>query len=459
MSQTAFTPNHNGTRILQPISYKTLHGVPIHIYVQQHLVPGASYPSGGQDRIDQSLRAWAKSSKRHTNDQNRLCEYRYNKYIYCKGTILPASQAATVWRMEPPDVRERNEVPESFRRDEDVQGEVDAAREAVRELVDDYENDWRTQAEREDLLRGRIKRAKRFRALDSIHESAPIMCGKLAQPSPELETYWNSELRKYGLHPEIDFYPTHLVHQDYDRHTHSPDDEDDCDAGFEADGISYDGMRATVGDSPNDHQERKHWFPFFRAVLNEEGWAYSRWVPEGFTDINGWTPEREAEIRNHPKFPAFVALYQVFFSGRSIEELNINKDPNTVAQWLARAREIKSDFISDSDRQKSIGHYVCTVILNNRRSSKILAPLGAPEEAVKALNRERQKSRRKAMDNARQDAKTKRLGKKATDALITESVMRIDKAYEGVLVMEDRGFTIDDLYPVTPADVIFSSIK
>ena len=424
----------NGARLLEPILYKALHGVPIHVYAQEHPVPAASYPSGDQDWVDLSLRGWAKSLKTHTTDQNRLCEYRYNQYVYCKGTILPAAQTATVWQIEPPKVRERNEVPESFRLDEDVQAEVDAAHQAVRKLVSDYENDWRTQVEHEDLLRGRIKRAERFKDLDSIHESAAIMSGKLARPSEKPENYWNTELRKYHLPQEIDFYPPRFVHKTSDGHVRSRDDENGRDAGFEADGISYDGMRETVGDCPNDHQERKRWFPWFRAILNEEGWTYGQWVPEGFTDINGWTPEREAEIRNHPKFPAFVALYQVFFDGRSIDELNIDKDPNTVAKWLARAKEIKGDYISESDRQKSIGHYVCDVVLNNRRMSKILAPLDGPvEDAVKALNRERQKAQRKAIDNARQDAKAKRLGKKATQALIAESIKRIDKAYEVLL--------------------------
>jgi hypothetical protein len=142
MSQTALTPDHepcifepfvasvlfNGARLLQPILYKTLHGLPIHVYAQEHPVPAASYPSGEHDWIDVSLRGWAKSTKTHTTDQNHLCEYRYDKYIYCKGAILPAAQTATVWQMEPPRVRERDEVTGSFRLDEDVQAEVNAAR-------------------------------------------------------------------------------------------------------------------------------------------------------------------------------------------------------------------------------------------------------------------------------------------------------------------------------------------
>jgi hypothetical protein len=182
--------------------------------------------------------------------------------------------------------------------------------------------------------------------------------------------------------------------------------------------------------------------------LNEEGWTAVQWVPEGFTPIGMWTPEREAEIRNHPRFPEQVALYQVFFSGRSIDELDIDKDPNTAAKWLARAKEIRNplDSIPESERQRAIGHYACTVVLNNRGTLKILAPLDAPvADAVTALENERQKARRKAIDNAKQVAKAKGLGKKATSALIEERVKRIDEAYDGVLIMSHRGITINDL--------------
>jgi hypothetical protein len=227
-------------------------------------------------------------------------------------------------------------------------------------------------------------------------------------------------------------------------------EDEQGDPGFDRAGdyIANYGQRNTKGDRPNDHQERKHWFPWFRAVLNEEGWTTVDWLPEGFTAIGGRTPEREAEIRNHPKFPALVALYQVLFSGRSIEELDIDKDPNTVAKWLARAKEIKGplDCIPQSDWQKAIGHYICTIVLNNRGTLKILAPLDAPvADAVTAFKNEWQKARRKAIDNAKQVAKTKGLGKKATKALIAERVKRIDEAYDGVLIMSHRGITINDL--------------
>jgi hypothetical protein len=474
MSQTALIPgfeplilepsvvpaSFNGARLLQPIPYQTIHGVPIHVYAQKHPCPITSYPSGEQDWVDVSLRSWVKSTKTRTSDQNYLCEYRYNRYIHCKGVILSAAQTATVWQMEPSKVCERDEVPKSFRLDEDVQAEVDAARDAVRKLVAEYENDWQTQAEQEQLLRSHIKKAQLHN--DLIHDSPAIMCGKLAQPPEELENSWNAELRKYDLPPEMDFYPPQFVHKTYDGRERSRNDEDDRDAGFEADGISYDGMRETQGDRPNDHQERKHWFPWFRGVLNEEGWTAVKWVPEGFTAIGGWTPEREAEIRNHPKFPALVALYQVLFSGRSIDELDIDKDSDTTAKLLARAKEIKGplDSIPESDWQKAIGHYACTVVLNNRGTLKILAPLDGPvADAVTALNKERQKVRRKAIDNAKQDAKARGLGKKAAKALIAERVKRIDQAYDEVLIMEHRGITINDLDDVTPAEVIFSAIS
>ncbi len=358
---------------------------------------------------------------------------------------------------------------------EDIKSESKTSEDTVRQLQQvyersaDYETHW--SSELQDEWNDDLKALKMPAELTSVisqnfgikkwesdeaYERAMKHEGDLAERQRLGEEKY--EYRSLGTNDSADTNRS----TDYDNGIWS--DDEGGNAGFDRGGdhITNEGMRKTQGDRPNDHQERKHWFPWFRAILNEEGWTAVQWVPEGFTPIGMWTPEREAEIRNHPKFPALVALYQVLFSGRSIEELDIDKDPNTAAKWLARAKDFKAplDCIPESDWQKAIGHYACTVVLNNRGTLKILAPLDAPiADAVTAFNKERQKARRKAIDNARQDAKAKRLGKKATKSLIEECVKRIDEAYDGVLIMSHRGITINDLDDVTPAEVIFSAIS
>ena len=518
-----------GASLLQPISYKTIHGVPIHVYAQEHPCPAPSYPAveqnysdpalrewakslriqaTGRKYIDSSLRAWAKGTKTHTTDQNYLCDFRYNRRVYCKGVILPASQTGVVWRQMGLCGHERElyfihyddteieicDVPailrcaprtvfktlptkrcktyriapcktssgtwETRRISDDIfdVGDVGTSREdvhAITELARKYVEQLRHANQRVGIEPVRTKELqKEWDAYLHMLLKKPTEIIKVKVEGRHITAEQQARAyRKESFREERAGYRSHLF-----------TDDEQGDPGFDRAGdyIANYGQRETEGDHPNDHQERKHWFPWFRGVLNEEGWTIIKWVPEGFTPIGGWTSEREAEIRNHPKFPSLVALYQVLFSGRFIEELDIDKNPNTVAKWLARAKEIKGplDCIPKSDWKKAIGQYICTIVLNNRGTLKILAPLDGPVgDAEAAFNKERQKARRKAVDNAKQYAKAKRLSKKATKSLIEECVKRIEEAYDGALIMSHRGITINDLDEVTPADVIFPCIS
>lgn len=384
-------------------------------------------------------------------------------HICCGGVILPASQTGAVWHhiglhgdehalrfhhidddanlSEPFILRCEEEPYVNFGSTrEDIQAITELGRKYVERLCNDYEMseaaNRRVGINPEWTLELQKEWAADINMM--LDEPAEIIKVKVERKHTTVEQQARASCKE-GVLEDKAGYCSQLFTED-----------EPGDPGFDRAGdyIANYGQRNTKGDRPNDHQERKHWFPWFRAVLNEEGWTTVDWLPEGFTAIGGRTAEREAEIRNHPKFPAQLALYQVLFSGRSIEELDIDKDPNTVAKWLARAKDFKGplDCIPGSDWQKAIGHYACTVVLNNRGTLKILAPLDAPiADAVTAFNKERQKARRKAIDNAKQDAKAKGLGKKATQALIDERSKRIEEAYDEVLIMAHRGITINDL--------------
>lgn len=476
---TVASVSFNGARLRQPITYKTIHGVPIHIYAQEHPCPSPSYPAPEQRRVEPSLRHWAKSTKGYPTDPNYLCKDRCDRHVYCGGVVLPASQTGVVWHLiglhgdehrlrfhhidddanlsEPSVLRCEEEPHVNFGSTrEDIQATTELGRKYVERLRHDYEMSeaanrrvginpkWTPELQKEWA-------ADIIRVLDKPAEIIKVKVErKLAAAEQQARAYSKESVREYKAG-----YCSQLFTED-----------EQGDPGFDraSDYIANYGQRDTKGDHPNHHQERKHWFPFFRAILNEEGWnaIEYEWGPEGFTAVAGRTPEREAEIRNHPRFRELVALYQVLFSGRSIEELDIDKDPNAVAKLLDRAKDIRNplDSIPESERQKAIGNYVCTIVLNNRAMLKILAPLDAPfAEAATALKKDRLKTRRKAIDNAKQDAKARGLGKNATEALIVERVERIDKAYGEALIMEDRGLTINDLDDPTPADVIFSTIS
>jgi hypothetical protein len=403
---------------------------------------------------------------------------------HSESTLLPASETADLWHMEipPPVPKEPQRLSFGSTR-ADVRANIELSRNYVERLRNDYEQSKTVnqQAGAEPVWTFELQERwnEDLKVLGMPEEPVYVVTKGFAVKKWESDEAYARAIEheedlaeRRRLEEEKYAYQSATSEDSADRNQRTDyddavwSDDESGDSGFDraGDHITNDGMRETRGDRPNDHQERKHWFPFFRAILNEEGWTAVEyeWGPEGFTAVGGRTPEHEAEIRNHPRFPELVALYQVLFSGRSIDELGIDKDPNTAAKWLARAKEIRNplDRIPESERQRAIGHYVCTIVLNNRAMLKVLAPLDAPiADAVAAFNNERQQARRKAIDNAKQDAKAKGLGKKAAKAFIAERVKRIDKAYDGVLIMAHRGITFNELDYVTPADVIFSNIK
>jgi hypothetical protein len=462
--RNAAASGFHGARLLEPIVFKSLQGVPIRMYAQEHPVPAPSYPSGWQDWVEPSLRAWARSTATHTTDQNHLCRYRYNRYVFCSGAILPANQTTAVWQLQIPKARrDVRDEPQSHRLYEDVQREIAADRDAVQKIAADYQDDWRTQTEFEDILRrptrlahvkaNTLRSALQLPILIGSIELTPIqrkICDAAAShltrlpaeldsirvldPQKRCDDWGDADYEedceddfvrtfaailprtgdeddvegRFSYHPRT--YRGNTVAYDYDGRSHNADDEDSSDdRGHDGDGISYDGQRETTGPVPL----RKDWFAHWGEHFNAEHLPASA--------------EAVEETRSHPNFERELMRYRVMFGGERVHEVAAGTRPNTVTKFLTK--ELK-EMYADIDWSKALDHYIIIITLNGRHDLKILAPASAPFAQVQdAFYAERKKSEANAAKYARKKARQDGLGQTATQVRVDEAIERVRLAF------------------------------
>jgi hypothetical protein len=185
--------------------------------------------------------------------------------------------------------------------------------------------------------------------------------------------------------------------------------------------------------------------------LNQEEWrAHDR------------TPELDEHIKQQPEYERVLNKLLVEFYNVSPSELAAirNQDPNTFSKWLNYESHNPSDSITESERKRAEGHYIQTVTLNGRSKLHILTPITEPvEKAVAALARIRRKSELKAADNARQQAKAERLGKKATKELVEAAIAQVTKAFSETFIMRYNPIDFNKLKGESPTDLHFSTIS
>jgi hypothetical protein len=424
---------------------------------------------GGQDWVEPSLRAWARSTKTHTTDQNYLCRDRYNRYVFCSskritgtgGAIPPANQTTAVWQMGIPKARrDVRDEPQSRRPYDDVQREIEADRDAVQKIVTDYQEDWCTQAELEDILRRPTRlahvQANTLRSalqtgirigsielmpmqrkkcdaaashltrlpaeLDSIRVLHPQ---KRCDDWGDVEDYEDDFVRTFaailprtGDEDDVEgrfsydprTYGGNTVAYDYNGRSHNADDEDTSDdRGHDGDGISHGGMRETTGPVPL----RRDWFAHWRESFNPEH------LPP--------TVEAVEEIRAQPNFERELMRYRVMFGGMRINEVTAG-NPNTLAKYFGEEFKTMHGGI---DLLKTIGHYFVVVTLNGRAVLKILAPASAPFEQAQARKAaERKRSEANAAKYARKKARQDGLDETATQKRVAKAIERVRLAFE-----------------------------
>jgi hypothetical protein len=410
--------------------------------------------SAGEEPLYAPLRQWAESTKTHPTDQNRLCEYRYNRHVYCAGKIPPASESAVVWQMRiPPPVPEAFAFKSLLQRIHREKTLIRAQRESrarLKALICGYDSDWQTQAEREDLLRA-TKKARRSpnglpprRIVKGEDGNVPLnvvptlKTGSLSKPPDALLDEWNKKLyevskdEKTPLREEIDFYQQPISeHGDAehrrDGRERSPDDEKLSERQF--DGVNYDGTRET-GDwqkteqgEPVPEPRRERWLASRRTFFNPLG---KKWSEVTADDI--------ADVTEHPDFARIAREYEIQFSNLRVSEAaeQLGLKPNTLSQQISR-QELTGMF-HDVEFSKIIGNYFCVVSLNGRNHLKILGKSDTSlKDVMKAFVGEQKKSEANAIKQARKSAKAESIDKRATEKREREAVERIRDAYDTVI--------------------------
>jgi hypothetical protein len=276
----------------------------------------------------------------------------------------------------------RDEVPVTFRSRLDVARKTERARQVVENTVRKYEDDWRTQVEREDLIRTkRLRKAQQNPELTSIHSARRIPYHHgLDEPSPELKQEWETKLQhamnedhektkghlpRYYKDWEIEPYPAGEQRQGW--HQRSEDDERDDYTVFENMRIINLGVRDTYV-SRKTVIPREKWLEGARQKLNPYGEPQSVWEPPpGVT---------EQTIKT------LAVQYVTQFESRPIAETlrQVGSNITTGAQKKRAARVNKKH--KEIDWSKAVGNYYCVVHLNGQDYLKILAPLSADLRAA-----------------------------------------------------------------------------
>lgn len=391
-------------------------------FAQAFPCPTQSLRAEEQDWVDLSLRKWAKSAETHSTDQNHLCESRFNRYIFSSSKIPPASQTAAVWQIGIPPVPDAFPVKtllERIQREKRLIREQRKSRWLLAQKINGYESDWRTQAERDVLLRVKTTCVK-----DVSGRVHPILkTGSLPQPSVELLREWNeillehSKSEKTPLKEEIDFYPLSFGENNFDGRERSSDDEKV--SGFEFDDINNNGVRETTEGVPR----REQWLEPRRYLFNSSDKTWSEVTVEDITDVT-----------NHPDFAQTIREYAIEFSNLRVKEAaeQLGLKPNTLSQKISR-QELNPMF-HDVDFSQTMGHYFCIVTLNGVNHLKILGKAKAPlSEVLAKFLDEWKKSETNAVKQARKTAKRNGVDQPTVEGREREAVERIRDAYETVI--------------------------
>jgi hypothetical protein len=411
-------------------------------FAEAYPCPASSYPAQEQDWVDVSLRQWA-NTKTHATDQNHLCEYRYNRHIHVSGAPLPAGQTAAVWNPPPLSVTEPSKLDSGTQR---LTILVQKERIRLRRLVAAYDGDWRTQTEREDLLRY-TKKARRSphglpprSIVKDIDGSVPLnvvptlKTGRLPKPLEELLEVWNGILLEHSknettpLKEEIDFYPPTFAEQSYNGRERTSDDEKVGEQQF--DGINFEGMRETTEGEPH----REKWLRPRRIRFNPLG---KKWNEVNSDDV--------ADVTEHPDFAQTVKEYDIEFSNLRVNEAAeaLGLKPNTFSQRIAR-QELTGVY-GDVDFSQTHGNYFCVVPLNGRNHLKLLGKADAfLADVLHAFVAEWGKSEANAIKQVRKTAKRVGIGRR-TKKREQEAVERIRAAYDtviGLFVPDEEGFGV-----------------
>jgi hypothetical protein len=412
-------------------------------FAQTFPCPPSSHPTEEQDWVDVSLRMWAKSTKTHSTDQNLRCESRYNRYIFSSGKIPPASQTTAVWQMNiparlsgdtplVPDVFPAPTLSELIQREKKLIREQHECRYLLSQIVSGYEADWRTQAERDDLLRASKQACPSAYGRVSFYFPT-LKTGRLPQPSDDSLHEWNEILLEHSkdektpLKEEIDFYPPSSSENNFDGRERSSDD--DKVNGSEFNGLNNGGVRETTEGVPN----REQWLDPRRYLFNPLGKKWSE-VTDG--DI--------ADVTDRSDFAQIVGEYAIEFSNLTVKELaeQLGLKPNTLTKRISR-QDLKSMF-HDVDIARTAGNYFCIVTLKGENSLKMLGKADAPlAEVLSAFMDERRKSESNAVKQTRKTAKKNGVERKALKELERGTVERIRDAYDTVigLFVPDAGIS------------------
>jgi hypothetical protein len=390
-----------------------------------------------QPWVDWSLVMWAKSTKTHPTDRNPLCESRYNRYIFCSGKIPPASQTAAVWQMNTPRVPDLLPPPtllELIHREKRLIREQRERRLLLSKIVSGYEADWRTQAEREELLRD-----EPF-CWGSTDHAFYFQTEKLSQPSNDLLHEWNRKLLEHSqsektpLKEELDFYPPSSRENTADGRERSPDDEKVT--GFEFDGINHEGVRETgswqgteqVTPVPEPHREvwlvpRRTYFNPLKKKLNEA------------------TEDDKSDVTEDPDFIRACKEYEIEFGGQRVTEAaqELGLSANTLSQQISRQEYMS--LYPGIDIAGSQGKFFCVVTLGGKSYLKILGEADAPmAEVWKAFIDAWCASESNAIKQARKSAMKTGADQQTREAMVREAVRDIRDAYDVVISVPDEGF-------------------
>jgi len=209
----------------------------------------------------------------------------------------------------------------------------------------------------------------------------------------------------------------------------------------------------TVGGAKESDESHTDFYVRWADKLNPAGWNWQE-----------ATPEQKATILGNPEFKR--ALYQMLITTGAVRvnELEPEKNPNTMAQWVRRELQNPLDSITDKNMADCSGRIGILVILNNRATVKVIVSHDAPmTEMSNILNGEKAKSIRTATKNAKQDAKRDRLGKRATKDAIYDVVRRVEQAYndaaDTIKFLHANSNTTNELAAKQDADVTFPTIS
>jgi hypothetical protein len=286
------------------------------------------------------------------------------------------------------------------------------------QIVNDYENDWRTHVECEDLLR-QTKKARRspfglpprstVKDLNGYVRVPTLKTGKLPKPSEELLSEWNEILYEASkneptpLREEIDFYAPSFAENNFDGRERSSDDEKV--SGFGFDGINNNGVRETTREVPNDVNRRSEYQKKYQHVI-----PYSLMG-------KGRTEQAEQAVRNHPDFWVDAARNEIQMTNATIVEVaeRMGIDYDWLRQRLSRGNQILDMY--KTNPHAAVNHEILGgrevpdgfnmgIHLNNIWEFKYLgAVTDSPQKHLKALLRCKKATTKDALKHERRKAR------------------------------------------------------